>query len=378
MKKTLTACAVLLLLTAISQPAMGQDEPTIAKDTIVFKAWTVNQYRQSFDTWSWLPKLEYRVNGPIASGSQLYAEVTIPGGAPIKFDCPTSTTEKGYWWKTECGGRDHIPEEKGVLYVGPVSFTIKMKNELTGTNITLFSGKAKVAKVHSNEVGPKAINKWVYYVDQDWTLPIAYVFVDGSKSGWNLPTFHVAFWIRGEERGKIEPHLFYQGKEIGKQFLDGTEVGAPGCGSELDINPTHSVDEKTAPQKAKWSRMYCTYYNVRGWDKTGEKASGLFKPPHLLSANPGEYEFKVLWNGRLARTLKFTVDAEGKFDNGLASAFKLGTDRVIYPITILGDFDGAWDRLAWKAGAFYGNPVPGFTAAAAPAAAAPAAAPKKK
>jgi len=368
MNKTLTVCVVLLLLTAISQPAMGQDEPTIVKDSIVFNAWTVNSYRKNFDIWSWTPQLQFRVNGPIASGSQLYVEYTIPGAAAVKFDCPTGDTQKGYWWKTECGGRGI--EEKAATYVGPVSFTIKMRNELTGTNATLFSGKARVTKVHSSEVGPKAVNKWVYYVDQDWTLPIAYVFLEAvSVAGWNLPTFHVAFWVRGDQGNSIEPHLFYQGKEVGKQFLDGTEVGKAGCGSELEINTTHFVDEKAAPHKARWQRISCTFYNVRGWDKTGEKPSGLFQPPHLLSANPGDYEFKALWKGRLARTLKFTVAADAKFDNGIASGFKLGSDRVIFPITVLGTEDGVWDRLAWKAGAFYGNPVPGFTAAA-PAAAA--------
>ena len=39
---------------------------------------------------------------------------------------------------------------------------------------------------------------------------------------------------------------------------------------------------------------------------------------------------------------------------------KLGSDRVIVPVTIIGDQDGTWDRAAWK-DAFYGNPLSGFT-----------------
>jgi len=31
-----------------------------------------------------------------------------------------------------------------------------------------------------------------------------------------------------------------------------------------------------------------------------------------LAANPGEYEFKVLWNNKLARSIKFTVGPDGK------------------------------------------------------------------
>jgi hypothetical protein len=44
-------------------------------------------------------------------------------------------------------------------------------------------------------------------------------------------------------------------------------------------------------------------------------------------------------------------------------ALKLGTGRVIVPVTIIGDQDGQWDRMAWKkTEAFYGNPLTGFTA----------------
>ena len=59
------------------------DEPTIAKDSIQVTAFTFNVYHKNFDIWSWVPRAEFHVNGPIASGSQLYAEFTIPGSGPI-------------------------------------------------------------------------------------------------------------------------------------------------------------------------------------------------------------------------------------------------------------------------------------------------------
>jgi hypothetical protein len=88
------------------------------------------------------------------------------------------------------------------------------------------------------------------------------------------------------------------------------------------------------------------------------KASDLF----MVHSNPGEYELKVLWNNKLARSIKFTVGADGMFDNGIASANKLGSDRVIVPVQIIGDQDGQWNRAAWQTEAFYGNPLQGFTA----------------
>ncbi len=356
----LLSYVLITLLLSVRTSVARQDQPTIAKDSVQVTAFTFNVYRKNYDIWSWVPKMEYRVNGPIPSGSQLYVEFTLQGSGPwVKFDCRTENVEPGYWWKTECGGRD-IPEEKGSTYTGPVNFVIRMRNELAGTDSTLFTGKMKVAKARSNEQGPKAANKFVYFVDHDWNLPIGYVFLTpDSIRGWKFPDFHVAFWVRGDAV-KFDPHLFYQGKEVGKKFFQGDEVGRASCDSEVENNTTHYVDE-SFPQKARWARVVCTFPNVKGVDKTGEEPS-IFGPMFTLAGNPGDYEFKLLWNNRLARSIKFTVAADGKFDNRIATANKLGSDRVIVPVQIIGDQDGQWDRAAWKTDAFYGNPLTGFTA----------------
>jgi hypothetical protein len=349
----------LVALTAlVTTAAAGQSQPTIAKDSVQVTAFTFNVYKGSYDMWSWVPRLEFRVNGPVPSGGQLYAEFSTPAGAWVKFDCPTEETPAGRWLKTSCGGRD-IPEEKGSTQTGPVSFAIKLRNELQGTDTTIFTGKAKAGKVHSNEHGPKAANKWVYFVDHDWNLPIGYVYLTPDDlRGMERPGFHVAFWIRGDA-SNFEPHLFHQGKEIGRKMFEGEQVGRPSCESDIENNTTHFVNETEAPQKAKWARVVCSFPNVKGWDKTGE-TYGLFGPPHLLSANPGEYELKVLWKNKLARSIKFTVAPGGKFDNGIAAANNLGSDRVVVPVAVLGEQDGQWDRAAWKTEAFYGNPLNGF------------------
>jgi hypothetical protein len=358
----------LVVLALVSLPhwndgrvAASQNQPTIAKDSVQMTPFTYNVYRKNYDVWSWVPRIEYRVNGPIASGSQLYVEYTIPGGGPaVRFDCATEETPQGRWWKTSCGGRD-IPEDKASTSVGLVNFAIKMRNELNGTDSTLFNGRAKVEKVLSNEHGPKAANHFVYFVNHDWNLPIGYVYLTPDDlKGWDRPDVHIAFWVRGEAVN-FKPHIFLNGKEVGKKTFEGEEVGRASCESDVENNTTHYVAD-TVPQKAKWARVRCSFPNLRGWDKTKEEP-GMFGPLHLLSANPGEYELKVLWNNKLARSIKFTVGPDGKFDNGIATANKLGSDRVIVPVQIIGDQDGQWDRTAWKAEAFYGNPLTGFTAA---------------
>lgn len=338
--------------------AAGSDQPTVVKDSVQVNATTNSSYRKDSSVWSWVPRLTFRVNGPIASGSQLYVEYTVPGGAPVKFDCPTQETQKDHWSETQCGGLN-IPEDKRSIYTGPVNFAIKMRNELAGTDSTLFTGKMKVAKARSNTHGPQAANHFVYYVDHDWNLPIGYLFYEPHQVyGWDLAGFNVAFWVRGDT-GRLEPHLFYQGKEIGIVYSYGERVSKPSCGEqEVKNNPTHYVEE-SLPQKAKWTRVKCYFPAVKSWDKTPggrENAKEMF----MITSNPGEYEIKVLWNNRLARSIKFTVGADGRFDNGIASANKLNTFRVVVPVQIIGDQDGPWDRAAWKTEAFYGNPLQGF------------------
>ena len=65
------------LLSATNSAA--QDQPTIAKDSVQVTAFTLSSYKKDFKVFSWVPKLKLRVNGPIASGSQLYAEFNVPG-----------------------------------------------------------------------------------------------------------------------------------------------------------------------------------------------------------------------------------------------------------------------------------------------------------
>jgi len=349
----LVTIAGFALNTTLGNSIMSAQEPLgVMKDSLQITALTRNFYRGNYKMWSWVPLFKFSTTRDVGSGDQTYVEYTIPGTGPLKFDCELNQRGNGF----ECGGQS-IPEDKTSTHVGPVNFAIKMRNELQGTNSTLLTGRMKVAKARSNSGGPQAANEWVYYVDQDWNLPIGYIFYTPNKGvyDWDYPTFNVAFWVRGDV-GRIEPHLFYQGKEIGRVFTDGIQMGAASCEAVVENLTTHSVNDGV-PQKAKWSRIECDFPMVKGWDKAGANQSDMFK----MDANQGEYEVKILWRNKLSRSIKFTVGPNGKLENGIAPANKLGSGRVIVPVTILGDNDGLWDKLAWKTEAFYGNPLTGFT-----------------
>lgn len=92
--------------------AEGSEGPTIAKDSVQIRAFTFSAYRRNNAIWSWVPEMRYTVNGPIASGSRLLAEFTIPGTGPwLQFDCAVQPVGAGFSSKTECGGRQ-IAEDK--------------------------------------------------------------------------------------------------------------------------------------------------------------------------------------------------------------------------------------------------------------------------
>ena len=75
----------------------------------------------------------------------------------------------------------------------------------------------------------------------------------------------------------------------------------------------------------------------------------------------GEYEIKVLQDGKLARTAKFTMGSNGQLvDTGIGTNNNLGTGRIVVTTQIVGDQDGQWDRNAYKTEAFFGNPLSGL------------------
>ncbi|HXZ26903.1 MAG TPA: hypothetical protein VEG08_02770 [Terriglobales bacterium] len=331
--------AVLFLSSAA--PAFAQDQPTIQKDSIVVKLQSFdttsrNGVRRSGTPPSWLPRIKFRVNGPIASGSQLYVQFSLPTDKNwIRFDCTTNERERGKWLETECG--NEVSEDKNTSTVGLVPFSIKMRNELQGTDLTLFAGKVKVIKVQPN---PKNPADWEFFADEDWRIPIGFIFAATNEGFGSNPFLHVGFWYRGNPPD-VEAHLFYNGKDIAKYKLGGNDAS------------------EWSPNMYQWGYVNCQFDGVYPGEMPPDMA---YDPKFEMRKNPGEYEVKVLIVNHLARSIKFTVNADGSFDNGIATANQLGADRVIVPVQVIGSQTTNWDRTAWKTGAFYGNPLTGFTA----------------
>ncbi len=311
---------LLFLLAAASPSALAQDEPTIVKDSVQVKAHThgdgpAGRYG---DLPSWVPVIDFRVNEPIPSGSRIWVEFSYPGKKGwLTADCSSAAAFGGSspW---HCPADYNFAKEKSIRFLGLMDFAIHLSNELLGTEVVLFRGKAKVGKEPlKNKSNPTFFQ---YYVDEDWRVPIGYLRRDRNDR-----TLNVEMWFRGSP-GEVSPHLFSGGKEVAKGI---------NCGGAL-----------FEPAEYQWWHVNCEFF--AGDDE-------------VTALNPGEYEIKVLQQGRLTRTAKFTVTADGSYDNGIASANKLGSNKVIVPFKILVDH-APWNKLAWKTEAFYGNPLTGFTA----------------
>jgi len=304
---------------------------------------------QADNYWTWMPRVGFNIIGPLNAGTVFVIDFTNPDGSPwYSVDCFSDSLPAG-----KLGGVGTPPvtthiDNRSTLATGTFGLKIRMKNEVMGTNSTLFTGKFKVNKFHVGNALPAFKNQFEYYVDQDWTLPIGYLWFSPQIDA-NAPGLVATMWFRGElDDTKVGAYLFYNGKQIG-------EAKEQKSSAASDSKLMTSGNDKDP----RWERWSFRWGFVRGYSVNTNDNSSLF----LLSKNPGEYEIKVLREGELARSIKFAVGADGKIvDNSISKQNNLGWLGIVVPVKVIGNSDGTWEANAWKTDAFYGNPLTGFTA----------------
>jgi hypothetical protein len=298
---------VAFLTAAPGFAADAAEGPSLAKDTVFVKV-NNNEFDLHGQPADWTPTLEFKVNGPIPDGSRVWAEFSYPA--------------KKSWLKADCASGTTIAEQTqyicnfaktGTRFTGVVDFVVRLSNELLGKELELMRGKAKIGKTTPRVKGQPS--SYVYYVDEDWRVPIGYLSTGR--------TLEIEMFVRGRP-GDVRPYLFSGGKQI---------AAPENCGSP-------SFD----PAAFEWWPVKCELFS-------GDDS--------IKTLPPGDYELKVLQNGKLVRTATFKVSAEGGYDNGIAKTNRVGTKRVVIPMKQLVDHV-PWDKQAYKTAAFYGNPLKGF------------------
>lgn len=300
-----------------------------------------------YDTWSWAPEIAFSIYGPVASGSQVFVEWDMPDGKPwFTQKMRTPTLEADYYDEVkdvEGISRDDLEKKAITTQSGLFPFRIKLKNALNGTNQLLFEGKYKVFPSVPDQKIPEFRGKKEFVIDEDWRIPMAWLWLNPVNNE-NAPIMNTQMWFKASASSdNFEAFLYYNGKQIANSQA--------GSADEVIYNAS---DEKAT----RYSLRTFFFPTIRGWNSSQSNA---YTSSHFLNKNPGEYEVKVLRNGELSRSFKFTVGPDGKVvDNGYARNNKVGGTRWIIPNKILGTADGT---VNMQSDAFYGNPLAGFTPA---------------
>lgn len=307
-------------------------EPTVDKLGIVFH---LRPHQPDKKEWKWSPNLRLKISGPISSSTAITAEYTLPNGKPwLKIECEnvSQTDEKEFLTLNDCGYRTE--EKDATTQTGVFGFTVKLTDALTNTNQVLFKGKFTVGRGLYNPSGMADRNKqFYYYVDQDWRLPLAYVFpYDGN--------LYIETWIKGPiiDMSKIRGYLFFNGKQVSEQSMSG----------ELQATP---------PELKAWEyRQAVIKFPALVTKPVADGYSGW-----RLWENPGEYEFKLMRDNKVVRTTKFTIGPDGKpkDTNGARASAGIAREGILVKTTVDGG-DGAFRKDAYKTEAFFHNPASGL------------------
>ncbi|MFN8577804.1 MAG: hypothetical protein U0354_13200 [Candidatus Sericytochromatia bacterium] len=307
-----------------------------------------NAKEPEYNTWTWYPRIKFDIAGPISAGSQVYVDFLKPNGKLwLSKNCETQELQAGYIgaFKTE-----DFTEKEAIKDIGNFKFAIKLKNELEGTNKTLYTGTYKVTKFHVGNNLPQFKNQFEYVVDQDWTMPIGYLIL--KKDGDYVGRFAFATWVKGDDNTyNYSAYLYHNGKMVANTKNGNGEFASYGGGT---VSTERSITTGGIEKEPQWHLMK-NYFSYAILYNTDPNSS--FKDFHNLSKNVGEYEVKVLREGKLARTAKFTVTSQG----GIKHDFGEWTSKSEYwiPITtkITSNQDQKFNPNAYKSNMYFGNPV---------------------
>ena len=335
--------------------------PMVDKTSLVFhlrsvEAGYLNDSPNHPLPWVWYPLPYFTVYGPIDAGNIINVAYTLPNGtAWFNHDCGGpfgSKLDPGIPADIECS-RDNIPKGKPTTQTGVFGFKITLRNELAGTTTELYSGKVKIESWSYNPTNqPKFAKQFIYYPNLDWKLPLALLYTPAPKDQYdNLGPLTALMWFRGKKYSASEVstvgYLYYQGQQVAATNAMGTN----------NVSPMFTEEQPEESENEYQGRVF--RFNAFLYDKNGSGMKTFFP----VYKNPGDYEIKVLQNGKLSRSVKFSVDAGGNLvNNGINSQNKLGTTKILVPAQIIGEQDGKWNKTAWQTEGFFGTPLIGFTA----------------
>jgi hypothetical protein len=340
---------------AVNSPATSRypkagENPLLLKTTLDIRCDTENRYwkmpNESNYT-SWVPQVRFKVLYAGATKLRLMVEYFNPDGSPWMSEMVKQNTANASEQTVEL-----ITDRVGDRFtnkstVGTGLYGIKITDTRDGA--VLFQGKFKVGKFKFGPNIPMFKNQHDFYVEQDWNMPIGYVWLNyGNDRNAPLPT--ASMWIKGETRlDDLEARLFYNGEQI-------ATTDDMGEARSVQQRYPNSLENK---ETHRWELFDFAWYKFR-YIATPQ-GGRMYANARKMNEMPGDYTVKVFHKGVQIREVSFKVEGGEFADTGYGSKNGFAESKVIVPVKIMGTKD-KWNATQWKTDAFYGNPVSGFSA----------------
>lgn len=322
--------------------------PVLLKNSFNVKAATVNSYWKTPNEQnhtSWIPRVSF----------DLFYDQSETVRYTMEWFDP-----KGVLWYSEAldGTKSNTIgdafDTKATDAVGTFGFRLLD----TKTKEIIFQGKFNVKKILLDPSSPRYKNQAMFYVENDWSLPIGYVGFSNDTT-WDLDPYPTVYiWFKGDLTQKdFEARLFHNNQQVtstddGGQITNGSSLFAE------ERNAENCFQQTEVCRYLLWGFTW-KKFRVRNCDSS--KSCAHLDPNAIYTKDkPGEYTVKIFHKGVQVRETKFSIQPNGWLEtNKFAAQIPMENYRAVIPVKVIGTLD-KWNASAWKTDAFYGNPLNGF------------------
>ncbi len=328
--------------------------PVLLKDSINIMVTTSNNYWKTPNEQnhsSWMPRIQFGLFYDESEKIHHKVEWLKPDGS-LWFSQPVEDRQTRY---TSEIANTQATDAAGI-------YGVRLVN--SKTKEVVFQGKFKVGKIMFNPGEPRYKNQAMFYVDNDWSLPVGYVGFDWNDSWDYDPSPTVYLWFKGDlKREDFEARLFFNNQQV--TSTDDGGIITDGSTFAEKRNPDSCFENTEVCRYTLWNFKWKNF-RVESFDPVEHKLSSGYvrKEPNAVYTKdkPGEYTVKIFYKGTQVRETKFTVQENGYLaPNAYASHIPLDRLKAVIPVKIMGTLD-KYNATAWKTEAFYGNPLTGFVA----------------
>lgn len=334
----------------VMKRAEPDSTPRFLKDSLEIKVKSDSRYWKypnQDDYTSWVPQVSFDLFFDNSVKLRYVAEWFNPDGTPwfsepldVGFSSADATVKMSSPYSSE------LFATKATVATG--AYGVKIKNSKTGE--TVFQGKFKVNKIALFPGDARLKNRMLFYVDNDWNLPVGYVGLEYSgETSWEIdPAPIVYMWFKGNLDSKdFEARLFY----------DNQEIASTDEGGYINFDKTRGEDCFQNVETCKYKQWMFYWHNFK--IENNDWIRNKYPKAAFTRDRPGEYTVKIFHRGVQVRETKFTIDSNGWIAPNAFSSQVYLPFKVVVPVKVMGNLD-KWDPAGWKTGIFYENPLTGF------------------